>query len=215
MKTLISNLILLCFVLSSASAQSDSASVTTKFPEAFIGGGIAYPVLPANFKDDYGKGVNITGGYGYSLVPGSFGYGSILARISYNRYSVKSGGGTSRSELAKKKVSLSGNASTSIDFSLNVKGTFATSRTSIAPYILLGIGYGSSRGSDITVSGDTSFVIPEDHANSVLWLAGAGIDVPVNERFAVFAEGIYFLQTAEEPPGWQHVPLSAGIRYRF
>jgi hypothetical protein len=212
-KSSIVNLILiLCCVFSSA-AQTDSASVKSK--EIFIGGGISYPYLPANFKDNWSNGVHITGGYGYLLTPGSFGYASLYLAASYDRYSLKTAGVTASMRLANPNAVITGNASSSFDVTLNLKGTFATSKTSIAPYILLGVGFGTIKLNDITVSPDTLPTIPEDKATSVLWVAGAGLDVPFGESVALFIQGVYYLQASGDPPGWQHIPVCAGFRFRL
>jgi hypothetical protein len=212
-KSIIVNLVLVfCSVLSCA-AQTDSTSSNPK--EIFIGGGISYPYLPANFKDYWSNGVHLTGGYGSSLPPGSFGYASLFLTASYDRYPLKTAGVTASMRLANPNAAITGNASSSFDVTLNLKGAFATSKTSIAPYIILGVGFGTMKLNDITVSPDTVPTIPGETATGVLWLAGAGLDVPFGESVALFIQGVYYLEAAGDPPGWQHIPVCAGFRFRL
>jgi hypothetical protein len=145
------------FGVVSCAAQSDSLS-SPNIKEMIIGGGLSYPYLPSNFKDDWSRGVHVTGGYGYSKHPGSLEYVAL----------------------------------------------YATSRNSIAPYFL-----------DITVAPDSTAAIPGGTASSVLWVAGAGVDIPFHESIASFLQGAYHLHAAGDPPGWQHVPVSGGIRSRL
>jgi hypothetical protein len=206
---IVSLILVLCYIFSCA-AQSDS--ISPKLKELFVGGGISYPLLPVNFKDDWSSGVHITGGYGYSLNPGPYGYATLYLAASYDRYSLKPAGVAASQGIPN--AAIEGSPSSSFDVTLNLKGTFATSKTSIAPYILLGVGFGTMKLNDITISPDTVPTIPAENATSILWIVGAGVDIPLGEPVALFIQGVYYLQASGDPPGWQHIPVFAGFRFR-
>jgi len=209
--------LLICFLILSFSSVLFSQEDTTKpaDKELFVWGGISFPYLPREFNDFWKNGWNIGGGYGYSFEPGSIGYGALHATVEYARFAFDSAGVSSTIraiDTTYKNLTSTGRPTSIFDVMLQFKGAFSTTKQSVAPYFLLGIGYMFYSAGSVTVSGDTSFVLDKQQKSKFLWSVGVGIEIPFSESLGMFVQAKSILGVID--PTRQYFPLSAGIMIR-
>ncbi|MBI5216518.1 MAG: outer membrane beta-barrel protein [Ignavibacteriae bacterium] len=183
--------------------------------EFSIGGGIAYPYIPQEFKNQSKQGIDIHGGLGAMLKTGDVGYSALYLTLGYNSFDANN------DEILKsynKNATdwIPGGGSVKIfNVHLNYKGTFSTERT-IAPYFLLGVGWNSFKQNEITlwdIVADTVMPVPENSRTDFSWNLGIGVDVPLGDVLAIYVEGKYILAVSN--PLTQHFTTTGGIRYRL
>ncbi len=183
--------------------------------EISIGGGLAHPYIPQDFKDQSKQGIDIHGGIGAMLKTGDVGYSAVYFTFGINSFDantdeiLKSNNKNSTDWIA------GGGKVNMWNLHLNYKGTFSTER-SIAPYFLLGVGLNGFSKNDVTlwdIVADTVATLTEESRNDFSWNIGVGVDVPFGDVFALYLEGKYILAVSN--PLTQHFTTTGGIRYRF
>jgi hypothetical protein len=206
MKYIYATAIVIMLVSTSAISQTDSSTIKT--PEFSFSAGPVVPYLPYPFKNFWKAGYEINAGYGYTLSAGSWGYGSIYGVVGYDRFPFDKSGLTTELKLNPNDV-IEGNATTALTIMAVAKGTFTKDKQAIAPFFTVGIGYMNVTSGEITFAGVTAR--PKDTRGGVAYQVGIGLDVPVNEKVKLFAEG-KFLMGFTSDPGRQYFPIVLGAR---
>ena len=202
------------FILVSCPAVAQEDTSSAKNIEFYFSGGLSYPSLPREFHDYWKKGYNVGVGFGYSFSPGSLGYGGLHGTIEYNQFALDDSGFIKANNLNLTGLTIDGRARKTLTAMIAFKGTFATSRTAIAPYFLIGLGYFKRSAGNITATGGgASVTYNEDAKAAISWSIGAGLDVPLGERLVFFLQGKFILGVTGDA-GTQYFPLSAGVRIR-
>ena len=208
MKYILVVVALLIFTSCCALSQVDSS--VSKTPEYFISGGMAIPSLPYPFKTVWKTGFDISGGYGYSFQPGSWGYGTVSGAIEYDQFPFDRDGFIRELNL-NTNVPIDGGATIAITVMATVKGTFAATKNVIAPYFLFGLGYMNVTSGEITWKGVTAR--PKESKSGFAYQLGAGLDIPTSERVTIFLEGKFFMGLTSSP-GRQYFPIAIGARIK-
>lgn len=201
--------VLSIFMSNFAFTQSDSSA--SKTTEVSISGGTAIPSLPYPFKEFWKSGINIGFGYGYSMNPGSLGYGSLFGTVGYNRFPFDREGYVNALNVNPATTGIEGDATSIITLMGTLKGTFSTNKQSVAPYFLFSLGYMNVTSGQIRWKG--AIARPKETKAGFAYELGAGLDVPANERVTIFAEGKFFLGFTSEP-GRQYFPICIGARIK-
>ena len=204
---------LLLMSLTVAPLFAQTESLPSKTVEISVNGGLSLPSLPSEFKSYWKKGTDVGAGIGYSLEPGSVGYGALELKVDWNGYSFDKSAYQSSLPANKQSDSIAGSSTNIITAFVTFRGTFSPSKTSVAPYFLLGIGYFSVSSKDVTVKPDAVFSLPDESQSSVAWMVGAGIDLPLGDKWGVFADGRYILGVNQEL-GRQYFPVTLGVRIK-
>jgi|GEM_PF-1412612 len=200
-------------------AQEDSAKTLTR--HVYVWGGSSYPYLPALTKDVWKTGWNAGVGYGYSFSPGPIGYGELFGTVEFSRFAFNETGyrswllpqysSSSSSEIQTGGLTARGAISNLTVFA-NFKGTFSTSKHSIAPYFLIGVGYMHYSQDSIAIQ-DTLYAIHAESKSSFAWSVGIGIEAPITDEITFFVQGKSVLGVFQEER--QYFPLSGGFRIQF
>ena len=210
MKRMLQYIFLSVFVCSFAVAQAESPSKTL---EISLAGGMSYPYLPGDFKNYSKKGTNIEGGIGYSLQPGSLGYGALSLNVGYSTFSFD------QSAFQSSGSPMSANTTISsikmLTATATFKGIFSKTKKSIAPYFLLGAGafYTMIDTTVSTSANPPSSNITTDRTIAMTWTLGAGLNFPVTERIGLFVEGRYVMCVTGNL-GRQYFPVNVGLLVR-
>ncbi len=204
----------LCVIISSTLvAQNDSTQFTRpsiKVGEVSLTGGFSYPYLPEDSKNFWKKGWNAGMGIGMSFEPGSIGYVTLEGAVNYNRFAFDQT--AFLQTLSQNNVEVSRKPTEIMTFMLNVKGSFSSTKRTVAPYFIIGIGEMALSAGDILVTGDTTFNIGGDSRSAFAWSFGVGIEVPITESYGFFVQGQSILGTIDPPR--QYFPISFGLRFR-
>ncbi|MBI1805778.1 MAG: outer membrane beta-barrel protein [Ignavibacteria bacterium] len=215
-------------IFSAMVAQEDSTQLASR--EITISGGLSYPYLPSEFKEIWENGLggsvlswNAGIGYGYSFAPGDFGYGAISLTFDYNRFAFNPSGYRdyvftqyveSDPKLAQEAYTgtIIARGSAKIATAMvNFKGSFSTTKRTVAPYFLIGIGFSYFTSDSVSIAGATRlFTMGADHQSAFSWSVGVGVEVPINECLGVFVQGKSVLGVRDSPR--QYFPISAGVR---
>ncbi|TLY30213.1 MAG: hypothetical protein E6K56_07170 [Ignavibacteria bacterium] len=174
-------------VLSRVIAQDDTSKVKT--PELSLAAGLSYPYLPQEFRDYWKKGWNTEISYGYSFSPGTVGYSSLFVVVEYARFAFDVTAFRTRQDLLQKNVSVTRNPVRMIGALLTYKGAFSLTKTSFAPYFLIGIGVTNLSAGSIDVTGDTSFTVSGQSRSAFAWSAGLGAAFPFTESSGFIVQG--------------------------
>ncbi len=203
---------MVCLLMMSFSCLTFSQVDTsgTKVPEFSISGGTAFPYLPYPFKDFWKAGFGVGGGYGYVFPPGGWGYGTISGAIEYTHFPFNTENFIKKMGLGSNSV-VDGGATDAITVLATVKGAFASTEKSIAPYFLIGLGYMNVMSGAVTVNGSAS--LPKTTKSGLAYSLGAGVDIPASERVKVFVEGKFCMGLTSEP-GRQYFPIGLGLRFK-
>lgn len=211
---------LLCFLTTiSFSQETITESVVEESAvrgyEFSVGGGLAHPYIPQEFKDQSKQGIDMHGGIGAILKTGDVGYSALYLTIGYNKFDANMEEVLNSRNKKSTEWIPGGGAVSMLNAHVNYKGTFSTERT-IAPYFLLGIGWNSFKQKEIIMlevatNKDTTYA--EVSRSDFSWNIGAGIDVPFGDVFALYVEGKYMLAVSN--PLTQYFTTTGGIRYRL
>jgi len=183
--------------------------------EISLGGGLAHPYIPQEFKDQSKQGIDIHAGLGAILKTGDVGYSAVYVTLGYNSFDANTDEILKSNNKNATDWIPAGGSVKIFTTHLNYKGTFSTERT-IAPYFLLGIGWSSFKQNEVTlwdIVADTVETHAEKSRTDFAWNIGVGIDVPFGDVFAVYVEGKYMLAVSN--PLTQHFTTTGGIRYRL
>ena len=185
--------IFFCCIAISTTLFSQTDTLPNMERDISVSAGISYPSLPGDFKQYWKKGVNISGEFGYSFQPGSIGYSILVVELTFNNFSFDETGFRNSLDTSKQSLSLSGDPTKIFTAMMIYKGVFSTTKESIAPYFLLGVGYFYLSSGGITVPGDSTLQKAGDTQSSIAWSVGAGVDAPLTDRISVFLQGKFIL----------------------
>jgi opacity protein-like surface antigen len=203
--------------------QEDSVATPPPHPVVYFFGGLSHPNVPSEFKAYWKNGWHLGGGYGYSFSPGPLGYIEIYGTVEYTRFAFNDS--SYRGELLKqysapiygmtRAVWLARGSAKAIDAMLNLKCSFSSTKHSIAPYFLFGIGYfhfsSDSSSMSATVNHVTTlYTLPEVNQSAFGWTFGLGVEFPFSEAATFFVEGKSVLGVLEQER--QYFPISGGFR---
>jgi len=209
MKHLLCLILLSCLLSRVAAAQSDSLS---KNPlEISISSGISYPYLPGEFKNYWKNGTVVAAGIGYSLQPGSLGYSALSLEVAYSTFQDDPTAFTNSLSPANSSLAVEGTSTKIVTALATYRGTFATSKTSIAPYFLMGVGYFNISAGTISVPSDPTLSVNGESKSTISWMVGAGLNVPVSSLGGLFVEAQSVLGATGDTER-QYFPVKAGIR---
>jgi outer membrane autotransporter protein len=197
--------------------QTDSSANNETSPppdnEIFVSGGIAYSYLPYEFSKYWNPGMNASLGYGLSFTPGDYGYSTLLLLAEYASFGLKESAYRDAQQNLNPNATISGGKTQSFTVTVNYKGTVSTTKTSIAPYFVFGIGYMLFRSDSVLVNNIGALSIEGDAISTVTWSFGVGIEVPVTDMFAGYVQAKSVIGTFDRPR--QYFPITAGLRLRF
>lgn len=176
-----------------ANAQGDS-----KF-QVLFNGGYSLPQTPDVFKDAWNNGFNVGGGVGYRL-----GRITVQGLVNYDRFSVSNDGVMSilidevgfDPSILGLDINLQGGNISIISATGEVKFSFIEDSGTVSPYVMGGGGLGRVSTDEVTVSlelfGESLQETVESASETKpMATVGGGVDIPIGERAAVFAEGRY------------------------
>ena len=205
-------IVTVCIIsFSTVAAQVDTSLSSRKTPEAMIWGGISIPYLPEEYRTYWKTGYNIGGGIGYSLDPGSIGYGSVFVTVEYGRTNFDGKKYNDSLKVLHPMDTAIGGPVKLVNLMLNFKGSFSSTKKTIAPYFLMGVGFMYYSVGEIYVSPDTSLIVAGINKGAVSWSFGVGIEVPVGESARVFVQAKSLLGVSD--PTRQNFPITAGLLY--
>lgn len=197
--------------------QTDSAASNETSPppdqEIYLSGGLSYTYLPYEFSKYWNPGMNAGIGYGLSFTPGDYGYSSIMFLAEYANFGLKESAFREGMNITNTAKIISGGKTQSFTVTANYKGTLATSKTSIAPYFTIGIGYMLFQSDSVLVDNVGVLSIEGDAISTITWSFGVGVDIPVNEMFAGYVQAKSVIGAFDRPR--QYFPITAGLRLRF
>ena len=208
--------ILVLFITFSASlyCQTETPEISSPLEkDVYVSGGISFPYLPSEFKNYYDNGINGNLGFGFSFDPGDFGYSSVYGTASFNRFNFNE---TSyRNAIKKQSVDtiISGGSVNVFTFTLNYKGSFSSTKKSIAPYFVIGIGYMYLAADSVKINNRPMFSIEGEPLSTFTWSFGIGFEVPVTDRFTAYAQGESVIGVFDRTR--QYFPVSIGLRVKM
>jgi len=212
-------IVCLCFIIftSIAFCQTDSLSTggtaSSSDKEIFISGGLVYPYLPDEFKDFWKSGLNASAGFGFSFTPGDIGYSSLIATIDYSKFNFNESKYRNSMNKNDPDTIISAGPAKSFTFSVSYKGTFSTTKKSIAPYFLIGFGYMFFNTDSVTVNRRNGLLPNDANTSAFTWSVGIGVEIPVGNQLAGYIQARSVLGAFDRPI--QYFPVNAGIRLRF
>ncbi|MBI5021510.1 MAG: hypothetical protein HZB59_08750 [Ignavibacteriales bacterium] len=197
--------------------QTDSAASNETSPppvqEISVSGGLAYTYLPYEFSKYWNPGMHAGVGYGLSFTPGDYGYSSLMLLADYGSFELKESAFREGMKITDPTKIVTGGKTQVFTVTANYKGTLAISKTSIAPFFTIGIGYIYFRSDSILVDNKNILSIESDALSTITWSFGVGVDIPVNEMFVGFVQAKSVIGAFDRPR--QYFPITAGLRLRF
>jgi len=175
-----------------------------------ITGGMSFPYLPEQTRHHLKTGWNAGIGVGMSFEPGDMGYGSVDLSLEFNRFAFNNN--AFRNTVPLPNIGVTRNPTTTMSFTLSFKGTFSSTKKSIAPFFLVGVGMTRLSVGDIGVIGDTTYTIAGEKQTGFSWTAGVGVEVPITSSIGMFIQARSVLVVLQQPR--QYFPVSAGILLR-
>ena len=202
----------LCLFMSSiVVAQDDTTFSSKKTFEALIWGGFAIPYLPQEYHTYWKSGYNVGAGIGYSLDPGSVGYGSIFATLEYGRTNFDQTKYNDSLKVSHPADTAVGGPVKLVNIMVNFKGSFSSTKKSVAPYFLIGVGYMYYTVAELSISPNNSMTISGINKGAVSWSFGVGVEVPVATTARAFVQAKSLLGVSD--PTRQYFPITAGLIY--
>lgn len=206
--------ILTCTLLAIIVIGSIASSQTDKKTDLYLGGGIAFPAGPQEFRDNWNMGFLAIGGIGFSLTPAA----SLVLTVGYGAFPLD------ESEILKGagvpsyvNTSIDGGTASGLDLAGNIKLSLQPrGGSTVTPYIVAGAGYFSLSFSDVKVSASymgssASQTMKFDTESAFSTSFGAGIDIPAGETTSIFVEARYAIAFTEND-NTSYVPFRAGLR---
>ena len=100
-----------------------------------------------------------------------------------------------------------------VNVMLNFKGSFSSTKRTIAPYFLLGVGFMNIYQGPIYVSPDSTKSVVSETSSAFAWTFGVGVEFPVGETAHVFIQGRSILGVLDLTR--QYFPISGGVNFRL
>ncbi|MBI5475898.1 MAG: hypothetical protein HY964_04100 [Ignavibacteriales bacterium] len=197
--------------------QTDSLADNEAAPppdrEIFLSGGIAYTYLPYEFSKYWSPGMNAGLGFGFSFTPGDYGYSSLILLADYSSFALKESAYRDAQKNFNPNATISGGKTQTMTITLNYKGTLSTTKTSIAPYFVVGIGYMLFRSDSVLVNNVGVSSLEGDAISNITWSFALGVEFPVTNMFAGYLQAKSVIGAFDRPR--QYFPINAGLRIRF
>jgi opacity protein-like surface antigen len=211
MKYMLVIVVLIITFSSMSAAQTDTSLSSNKTPEVLLWGGISIPYLPQEYRTFWKSGYNVGGGFGFSLDPGSIGYGAFYVTIEYGRTGFDTKGYNDSLKLNHPSDTAFGGPVKIVNVMLNMKAAFSSTKKSVAPFFLIGIGYMTYSQAEIYVAPTTSLTVAGINKGGLSWTVGLGIEVPVSDNARAFVQAKSILGVTD--PSRQYFPITAGLTY--
>jgi len=197
-------IIISCLLSNNLTAQAQYDNKTAYY----INSGLSIPSAPDGFSDWYKVGFNFGGGISYPLTD----VFSLRGYYAFNSFKFDEDPFLEDFGLSGLGIEIDGGSFTIIQGTANLKISLPTSPDSKAnPYFTGGIGFMRSSIGDITatfVGGSLSQDGDSETAFSIDF--GAGLDITINGKTALFFEGTYTIGFTEDE-STQYFPIRIGI----
>jgi hypothetical protein len=194
-------------ILVSACAVSQTDTTSGKTLEFMISGGPDIPYMPYPFASFWKTGYELSGGVGYSLSPGSWGYGTLYGVISFDQFPFDRDGFVSDRKINPNTL-VDGGSTYAFTVMGVLKGTFAADKHAIGPYFLLGLGFMDVTTGAISISGNN--VRSKETRSGPAYQVGAGVDIPAGDHVKAFVEGKFVMGFTSDP-GREYFPINVGV----
>jgi hypothetical protein len=172
-------------------------------------GGWTFPFEPASFADHYKTNYNLGEGFAYALPAGDVGYGEVGVMFHYYSVLLSKSGFRKANDLPD-TTDVYGTPGNVITGMLQFRGVLG-SKESVAPYFTVGIGLYHIYLPAVGIVNSTEYRAGY-HEITFGWSAGLGLDVPVSDRFTLFADGKFILGVTETN-GHKLFTAGGGFRY--
>lgn len=176
----------------------------------YINSGYSIPSMPEKFSDYWKLGSNFGGGISYPITEVQW----IRGYIAFNNFEFDEDSFLKDSELSDLGIKVDGAATTVWQGNYGTKIIFVNSQGSKAkPYLTGGFGFIWLSRSDVKVSGAGGSITIEDNSETTYSLEfGAGLDVTLSEKIALFIEGVITVANTEDE-ATQYLPIRIGLIY--
>jgi hypothetical protein len=197
----------------------------------FVGGGVAFPLGPSEFKDAWKMGtVSVGGGVAYSITP----LFAIVGYLDYNKFAFDEDGFLKVAGLDELlALAQSAGVAVSVDvegadvsiLTASANGKFSVEGESVSPYFLGGLGYFNLNVSDVRVTVNATLPPPygtitetqtasTGSESAFFLMGGPGLDIHASDNVDVFVQGIVgFGLTKGEST--LYMPVKAGVSVKF
>lgn len=176
--------------------------------------GLAFPYLPQDFFDQTNDGMHYGISSSWLFSPGSIGYSAVNFTLGYDLFEPNKSSLQRIKNLTGAQWEASGGETEIMTALLEYKGTFST-RITLAPYFLVGIGAERFNQKAITISnGSTTHNVESIDRYTFAWDIGLGLDLPINDQLSFFNEGKYIIGVGTDSHT-QHVYVGSGIRFKL
>lgn len=169
--------------------------------------GVAIPVAPFFFRQNWNVGPGLEAGIAYRTTP----FNQIQLNASYHNFSFD-GGGFRNFQNLPPGTSISSSSAEIMTLALNSIFEYDVEGTSVTPYLKVGAGLFRFLPRDInytTTDGSDTF---ESESETTLMLNGAfGLDYPIRGSLSLFVEA-KFVNGVFVDRRTQYLPVSVGIR---
>jgi outer membrane protein W len=172
------------------------------------GGGVAFPIMPSEFKNYYKMGYTVGGDVGYAITPAL----SIMITFDYTSLGFDLDGVLK--DLGVQMIpglTVSGADATILQASVAEKFRFIASSSSASPYLLASVGYFRLSVSDVTAKYQSLQMTVPGTTESAFGAFGAlGVDLPIGPMAFVFVQGGFAIGfTKGQSTGT--LPVKAGV----
>ncbi|HAC16820.1 MAG TPA: hypothetical protein DCE78_12880 [Bacteroidetes bacterium] len=208
-KTLLFFLFIMIATVSLAySQQTPSLQSDEKRISFTVNGGVAIPVAPFFFRQNWNVGPGIEAGIGYRIRSNSL----LRLNVSYYNFGFTNSGFQNFQNLPPEANISSSNAET-MTLGLNAIYEYQRMETDLVPYLTIGAGLFRFLPSDIQYSAEgetTTFEVESE--TSLMFNSGIGFLYPLRQTTSVFLEaklvtGLFVDRRT------QYIPISFGIRF--
>ncbi len=195
MKKLVMTTIVLVAAWTSVALGQDTEAKAKK-GSLYAGVGVGLPMSPSAFSDNWGTGFGGGAGLGYLFTPMVEG----VALFDYGTYSIDAAG-----------AAISGGDVITTEFIADVKFIFNTANTAskFRPYLVVGVGMASVKISEATSGG--TVISPETSESAIALRGGAGTEIWVSPKVAIFADFKY-TTVSTEGESTAYLPIRAGAK---
>ena len=177
----------------------------------YINSGFSFPSAPDGFSEFWKLGFNFGGGISYPVTKVFWFRGY----YGFNNFGFDEDAVLKDLGLVGSGLEIDGGTATAMQGTGNLKIVLPTSPDSKAkPYFTGGIGFMRFSTSDVKIAlqGDSD-TIDGDSETAFSIDFGAGLDITINEKIALFVEGAYTIGFTEDE-STQYLPIRIGIIFR-
>ncbi len=196
--------IIICFLLVFS---TQSLAQTKASTNLFFNAGLAFPSMPKDFSNYWETGFNFGAGVGFPLSESI----TLIGAIDYNTFPLNKDNFLKAFGLSGKGVSLTGGATSIISVSGNFKLLLNITQNTVAPYVILGLGYFYLSDADVTLGYQShSESLKGTSESAFILLPGVGIQIPIGAT-ELFIEGRYNLAFTNNE-STAYIPIKLGIQ---